>query len=118
MKSVRKPGGYAGLILATCVLGIMGCSSKPLVVGQPRDAVPVEEVAVYFAERPDCDIETVAHLKMENPYYSLQSLVLAMRLQAAELGAELLIVEQTRRMPGREYVGTGRAVNCAAGREV
>ena len=102
----------AGLVLLACAAGVSGCSSKPFVVGQPREAVTVEEVTVFYAERPACEFETIAHLKMENPYYSLQSLVLAMRLQAAELGAEVLYVEQTRRLPGREYVGTGRAISC------
>lgn len=98
-----------GLVFLLC---IGGCSSTALVVGKPGDAVAVEEVVVFFARRPDCAFETIAHLKMENPYYSLQALVVGMRQQAAELGADALLVEQTRRLPGREYVGTGRAIRC------
>ena len=111
MSKVKRKNLAAGFATVVCVT-LAGCSSKPFVVGKTGDALPAEDVIVYYAKRPVCEFETIAHLKMENPYFSLQTLVNEMRLQAAELGAEAVYVEETRRLPGREYVGTGRAIRC------
>lgn len=91
---------------------VMGCSSEPFVVGKAGPPRSVESVKIYYIDRPDCQFETIAHLVMETPYFSLQGVINAMRQQAAELGAEGLYVEQTQRLPGRDYVATGRAVRC------
>ncbi len=101
------------IVIFLCVLLLLsGCASQPFIVGSPGEAVQTDSVVVYYAQRPVCEFETIAYLKMENPHLSLQSLVLGMRLEAAKLGADALYVEHTRRLPGRNYVGTGRAIRC------
>ncbi len=100
--------------VALCLCGVLlaGCSSEPFVVGEVGSPKPVDAVKIYYIDRPACEFKTIAHLVMETPYFYLQGAVNAMRMQAAELGAEGLFVEQTQRLPGRDYVATGRAIKC------
>lgn len=102
-------------ILMAAGLLLPGCASEPFVVGKIGAPIEVDAVTVYYVDRPVCEFETVAHLVMEYPYFSLQGAVNAMRAQAAELGADGLYVEQSQRLPGRDYVATGRAIRCVSG---
>ena len=109
---MKKQLIYCWVVLCLCGVLLAGCSSEPFVVGEIGSPKPVEAVEIFYIDRPDCEFETIAHLVMETPYFSLQGAVNAMRTQAAELGAEGLFVEQTQRLPGRDYVATGRAIKC------
>ncbi len=105
-------------MVAACLVtsGLLaGCASEPFVTGRVGEPVSAESVVIYYINKPDCDYETIAYLVMERPLYSRQALADALRNQAAELGASAVYIEQTQRLPGREYVGTARAIRCITG---
>ena len=82
------------------------------VVSQPGPAINSEEVTVYFIERPSCDFETIAHIKVTGGYFTLKSMVGGMRQRAAMVGADGLYVLQTQQLAIKEYLGTAKAIRC------
>ena len=54
---------FSNPALLLLLLWLGGCASPALVVGQPRAAIESKDVVVYYAERPRCNFETVAHLR-------------------------------------------------------
>lgn len=91
---------------------LSGCAEPAAIVGTPGPGVTREEVRVYFAERPLCDFETIAHIKATGGYFSLQRMLLSMRMEAAELGANGLYVVNTQQLDSKEYLGTAKAIRC------
>jgi len=102
------------LVGISCLLN--ACSQPPLVVGQSSAPIAVEDVVVYYVERPRCDFETIAHLQATGGYYSLESMFRNLRRQAAELGASGLYVLQTQQLDVKEYLGTAKAIRCLPAR--
>jgi hypothetical protein len=91
---------------------LSGCVGSTLVVGKPGPAVSSEQVTVYFIDRPPCNFETIAHIKISGGYFTLESMVGGMRQQAASVGASGLYVLQTQQQAIKEYLGTARAIRC------
>ena len=91
---------------------LTGCVEPALVVGQPRASIASEDVVVYYVDRPRCNFETIAHIRVNGGYYSLESMFRNMRLQAARLGASGLYVLQTQQLDVKEYLGTAKAIRC------
>ncbi len=100
------------ILLTTSLILLIACAETPLVVGQPGPALAGEEVSIYFAKRPRCDFETIAHLRITGGYFTMESMVKKMRSEAAELGANGLYVLETRQLENREYLATAKAIRC------
>jgi hypothetical protein len=98
------------LLLSSCALS--GCVESTLVVGKPGPVINSEEVTVYFIDRPPCNFETIAHIKISGGFYTLESMVEGMRQHAARVGASGLYVLQTQQLEIKEYLGTARAIRC------
>lgn len=103
------------LSIALLMLAGYGCADPALVVGPPRAAVASEDVVVYFIDRPRCNFETLAHIRVQGGYLSLQSMVDKMRKQAAEVGAGGVYVLQTQQSSLKEFRGSAKAIRCLAG---
>ena len=97
------------LLSAFC---LCACVEPSLVVGQPGPALASEEVEIYYVERPRCNFETVAHIRVSGGYFTLESMFRNMRRKAAELGAGGLYVLETRMLETREFIGTAKAIRC------
>ena len=94
---------------------IAACATPPLVVGPPRAPLADDDVVVYFIDRPRCNFETLAHLRVEGGYLSLQSMVDKMRAQAADLGASGVYVLETQQSSMKDFRGSAKAIRCLAG---
>ena len=99
------------LLTASLIL-LSACAETPLLVGQPGPALAGEEVSIYYAKRPRCDFETIAHIRVTGGYFTLDSMIKKMRSEAAELGANGLYVLETRQLENREYLATAKAIRC------
>ena len=95
-----------------CAFWLCACVEPAIVTGQPGPALSSEEVDVYYVERPRCEFETVAHIRVNGGYFSLQAMLRNMRQEAAELGAGGLYVLETRTLDNREVIGTAKAIRC------
>ena len=100
------------IVFSASLILLYGCVEPSLVVGQPGPAIASEEVDVYYARRPRCDFETIAHIRVTGGYFSLESMFRNMRRKAAEVGASGLYVQETRQLETREFLGTAKAIRC------
>ncbi len=107
----------ARLTSITLLMLLLGsaCAERALVVGQPRAALASEDVIVYFIDRPRCDFETLAHIRVTGGYLSLQSMVDKMRRQAAEVGASGVYVLETQQSSMKDFRGSAKAIRCLTG---
>lgn len=96
-------------------LALAACADPALVVGTPGPAVAREEVVVYYIDRPRCDFETIAHLRVAGGYLSLQSMIDKMRQRAADLGASGVYVLEAQQSSMKDYRGSAKAIRCLAG---
>lgn len=92
-----------------------GCADPALVISQPRAPLASEDVVVYFIDRPGCNFETIAHIRVQGGFLSLQSMVDKMRRQAAELGASGVYVIETQQSSMKDFRGSAKAIRCLAG---
>lgn len=99
------------LIISTATL--CGCINTT-VVGKPEASVAAEEVAIYYIDRPRCEFETIAHIRVSGGFFTLDSMLKSMRRQAAKVGANGLYVLQTQQLDIKEYLGTAKAIRCSA----
>ena len=88
------------------------CAESTLVTGQPRNSIEVEDVVVYYFERPRCNFETIAHIEINGGYFSLTTMLAEMRQQAAEVGASGLYLLHTQQLDVTEYLGLAKANRC------
>ncbi len=104
-------------LLSIALLLLLGsaCAAPALVVGPPRAPLASEDVVVYFVDRPRCNFETLAHLRVQGGYLSLQSMVAKMRQQAAEVGASGVYVLETQQSSMKDFRGSAKAIRCLAG---
>lgn len=91
---------------------LVGCVEPTLVVGQPGPSLTAAEVSIYYIDRPRCNFETIAHIRVTGGYFSLDAVVRNMRQQAARVGANGLYVLHTRQLDNREFLGTAKAIRC------
>ncbi len=99
-------------LILSCAGWLCACVESAVVVGQPGPALAREEVDIYYARRPRCNFETVAHIRASGGYFSMESMFENMRREAAELGAGGLYVLETRMLDTREFIGTAKAIRC------
>ncbi len=100
------------LIYLSLSLFLSGCAEPVMIVGQPAAAVASEAVDIYYIERPNCNFETIAHIKVTGGYFSLQAMLSSMRQEAAQVGADGLYVLQSQQLLNREFLGTAKAIRC------
>ena len=100
------------LSLLIVIAVLLGCIQPPLMLSQPRDALAVEDVMMYYMERPLCNYETMAYLQAEGGYLSLESMFKNMRKQAARIGASGVYVLHTQRSELKDYRGSAKAIRC------
>jgi len=98
-------------LLLSSLLSI-GCAAPPLVIGKPSASVSKEEVVVYYIDRPRCNFETLAHIRVTGGYFTLDSMLGKMQKQAARVGATGLYVLHTQQLDVKEYLGTAKAIRC------
>jgi hypothetical protein len=99
------------ILFATAYL-LLGCAAPALVVGQPKASIANDDVVVYYIDRPRCNFETVAHIRVTGGYFSLDSMFKDMRQQAATLGASGLYILHTQQLDVKEFLGTAKAIRC------
>ena len=90
----------------------LGCAEPPLVIGQPSASVGKDEVVIYYIDRPRCNFETLAHIRVTGGYFTLESMLGKMQKQAAMVGANGLYVLHTQQLDVKEYLGTAKAIRC------
>ena len=105
-----KSSLFLTLLLSSLLLS--GCAETPLVIGQPAASTNSQQVTIYYIDRPSCNFETLAHIRVTGGYYSLGSMLAKMRQQAAGVGADGLYVLQTQQLDVKEYLGTAKAIRC------
>ena len=109
--SIQIPGAI--LLL----LNLTGCAEPIAMVGNARDPVDPAKVRLYYAQKPQCEFETVGYLEVNSGHYSRASLFTKMLEQAAEVGANGVYIIEARRLNISEHVGTARAIRCLHGQE-
>ncbi|MBT8434728.1 MAG: hypothetical protein KJN95_08705 [Gammaproteobacteria bacterium] len=90
----------------------LGCAQPPLVIGQPAASTSKDEVVIYYIDRPRCNFETLAYIRVTGGYFTLESMLGKMQKQAAGVGADGLYVLHTQQLDVREYLGTAKAIRC------
>ncbi len=103
---------FQKLILMVSIFALTGCIEPAMIVGQPGASVDPEEVVVYYIDRPRCNFETIAHIRVSGGYLTLDSMFKNMRRQAAMVGASGLYVLHTQQLNIKEYLGTAKAIRC------
>ncbi len=98
------------LLLSSLLLS--GCVEPSLVVGQPGPSLASEEVSIYYIERPRCNFQTIAHIKVTGGYFSLDAMLRNMRREAAQVGASGLYVLHSQQLDTKEFLGTAKAIRC------
>ena len=93
---------------------LAGCAQSPFVVGPVREPLASNDVVIYYIDRPPCNFETIAHLRTDGGYLSLNSMVEKLRQQAAEIGASGLYVYHTQQSELKEFSGSAKAIRCRA----
>lgn len=90
--------GRATLLMITCLTIISCASSKPVMVGHARPAIPIEQVMVY--SHAPASFEDVATLSASSKSVfspggpaQIDKVVERLKAQAAQLGANGLILE-------------------------
>lgn len=99
------------LVLLTCLLAA-GCAEPPLVIGQPVVSNGNQPVVIYYIDKPSCNFETLAYIRVTGGYFTLESMFSRMQKQAAEVGADGLYVLHTQQLDVKEYLGTAKAIRC------
>jgi hypothetical protein len=100
------------IILLFPGLLITGCAHPVTVIGQVGPDVDIDRVNIYYPDRPKCNFDTIAHIRIEGGYYRLSSLIEKMRSQAASVGADAVYITQTDRLDIKEYTGVAKAIRC------
>ena len=101
---------FLTLLLSSLLL--VGCAEPALVIGQPVAGSDSQRVTIYYIERPSCNFETLAHIRITGGYFSLDSMLAKMQEQAVEVGADGLYVLHTQQLDVKEYLGTAKAIRC------
>ena len=101
---------FLTLLLSSLLLS--GCAEPVLVIGQPVAGSDNQRVTIYYIDRPSCNFETLAHIRVTGGYFSLESMLAKMQEQAAGVGADGLYVLHTQQLDVKEYLGTAKAIRC------
>jgi len=100
------------LILLAMSQLLSGCVETSVIAAQPGASLPSDVVRVYFIERPRCNFETIAHIRVSGGFVTLASMLRSMRKRAAKLGADGLYLRHTQQLNTREFLGTASAIRC------
>jgi len=103
---------YLTPVLLLSSLLSLGCAEPPLVIGQPAASTSKDNVVIYYIDRPRCNFETLAHIRVTGGYFTLESMLGKMQKQAAMVGANGLYVLHTQQLDVKEYLGTAKAIRC------
>lgn len=98
------------LLLSSQLLS--GCVDPAMVVGQSGTSLSSDAVRIYYIDRPTCNFETIAHIRVTGGYFTMNSMLRNMRRDAAEVGANGLYVLHTQQLPNKELLGTAKAIRC------
>ena len=101
---------FLTLLLSSLLL--TGCAEPPLVIGQPVVSSNSQQVTIYYIDRPSCNFETLAYIRVTGGYFTLRSMLAKMQKQAAGVGADGLYVLYTQQLDVKEYLGTAKAIRC------
>lgn len=94
-------------VVSSCV------GSSTLIVGDVTEPVQADQVEILYSD-PDCDFDVVAWIQIPGEYFSAESLIYAMRKEAAKLGATLLQINSVQMSGSTTYRGAARALSCNA----
>lgn len=95
------------------LLTLTSCARKDiLVIGEVYPEIEVDTVAVYLMDKPACDFNVIATIKIPGDIYSQSGLVNSFKSVAADLGAPIIQVTSSRKINVTEYMGTARALRC------
>jgi hypothetical protein len=95
-------------------LYIAGCAHPITIVGEVGPEIDADRVDIYYPDSPKCNFNTVAYIRVEGGFYSLNSLIKHMRLQAANVGADAVYIMQTQRLDIKQFTGVAKAIKCEA----
>jgi hypothetical protein len=103
------------LLLTGFILLLTGCSYSDVVITGPvTDEIDHENVIVYYDIPPQCDIETVAYIRVPGDFLSRESLVSEFKNKASQLGATAVQVIDIQKSGASNYFGSARAIRCAS----
>lgn len=102
-----------GLIVAAIFL-FAGCSYTDVVItGVTADEIDDAKVTVYYDQLPQCDIHTVAYIRVPGDFLSRESLISTFRHKASQLGAAGVQILDIQKSGASSYFGSARAISCA-----
>ena len=97
------------LTFLTLITIICGCASSTITKKYPP--VSENEVTVWFAGRPDCQLEEIGFISV--PYALGQSMMMsALKTEGAAIGANHVIVSAVNSNKSYEYSGGAIAARC------
>ena len=100
------------LIFLGLIYAATGCSGTSTRLNYLHESVDVDDVGIFYTQRPTCNYEVIAYLQSSGGYYSLEGLFNNLRKEAAVVGASALYVTHTQRLDIGEYYGSAQAIKC------
>jgi uncharacterized lipoprotein YmbA len=92
------------------MLFLAGCASSTI-TGKTYQPVAENEVRVWFASRPNCELEEIGFLSV--PYAIGQSMMVsALKKEGAAIGAQHVLVTAVNSNKNLEYSGGAMAARC------
>ena len=62
--------------LLLMALQIVGCAHPITIVGEQRPANDLDKVVIYYPDLPKCNFNTIAYIRVEGGFYSLNACVI------------------------------------------
>jgi hypothetical protein len=107
MKNILLIPGLTFLLIA--------CSYKDVVIiGPITDEIDDGKVIVYYDQLPQCDINTVAYIRVPGDFLSRRSLIKTFKHEASKLGATGIQIIDIQKSGAAGYFGSARAIRCAS----
>lgn len=95
---------------ASCNQGIVTYDGEGLEIEE-------DSVRVYYIDFPKCDYSVMGHIQVNGGVYTLDGLFDDFRSQAAEVGADGVVVINAQRMDIKQYYGSAKAIRCLQNQE-
>ncbi len=96
------------------LIALTACSQHSVTIsGQVYPAVEIQQVSVHLGQRPACEFDVIAHIRVDGGYIKRDALIMGMRQQAANVGASAVEIIEVQRIGSAEYKGTARALRCS-----
>ncbi len=103
------------LPLVCLIFLLEGCSYADVVITGPvSDEIDSAKVTVYYDKLPQCDITTVAYIRVPGDFLNRQSLINAFKQKASQLGATAVQVIDIQKTGASSFNGSARAIQCAS----